>query len=297
MRTATLIASVATFLLLLALTGCRQEQQPADSLDAGKVEANQAYLQHFGNPPHGKEGRAFARVGYLPLRTDPDKLRALPLFLFSENDQLQAILDRLTGDALILPPESDLYQPVPDEIEISTAPVESGVLTLAMTSRQTWSEADQAAAGRALAETALQFAEVERVRVLINGEALSQMPANGYTHDPQQLVEVGPPALVMMVGHWEEGEHGEDGAAELKEILIEFDRPVEINSFQLHDANGIAVAGDYFTSVMQMAVVVHPQHPQNYREGTELRADWDVIDDLSRASRGSRSLPLRRVGH
>ncbi|NIP50372.1 MAG: hypothetical protein GWO30_10415, partial [Gammaproteobacteria bacterium] len=77
------VLPAAVFLLFLPfLFSCEQQETPVS--DSGRVEATQAYVHNFGEPPQGKKGRAFARVAYLPLRDDPQKLRAFPVYLFSE---------------------------------------------------------------------------------------------------------------------------------------------------------------------------------------------------------------------
>lgn len=274
--------------LFFFLCGCQQQTEPTST---AFVEASQAYLDSFGEPPTAKEGRGFARVAYLPLRNSPGKLRAIPLFLFAEQDQLQQLLGRLTGGELVLPPDRSLFQPFPTDLQIRVKSLENGSLTLTLTSQQLFPAAHLAAAARSLSETALQLPEVERVFILLNNVPLTQMPAGGYQPAPQQLVAVAPPALLMIAGMWEKGAAGPD------EILINFDRPIKVNSFQLSDASGQKVEGEYFTSVFQMSVVVHPAAAGSYPEGTLLNVTWDVSDTLGRSNRGENSLPLQRFEH
>lgn len=68
-----------------------------------------------------------------------------------------------------------------------------------------------------------------------------------------------------------------------KEILVEFDRPVKVNSFVLFHEDSQKVEGEYYKSIFQMAVVVHPKPPELFQEGTSLRAEWDVVDELGSA--------------
>jgi hypothetical protein len=280
------------FVFLLSLTACQQEEPPASATKTtGVVEATQAYLENFGTPPQGKSGQAFGRVGYLPLQKTPDKLRPLPLFLFSEKGQLRQILERLASGDLLLQRRSELYNPFPDDLEITVTSPEGPTTTISLTTQQSWANTDLTAAGQALAETTLQFAKVNRVIVLHNGAPLPQMPADGYLHEPQLLVKVEPPQLVLIAGVWE------NGSDALSEILVEFDRPIKVNNFDLYDEAGKAVDGDYFTSIFQMAVVVHPKEPSRYPEAALLRAEWDVVDDLGRSNRGTDTLPLRRIDH
>ena len=98
----------------LSLVACQQEEGPAPAPQpSGIVTASQAYLDNFGEPPQGKAGEAFARVGYLPVHNAPDKVRAFPFFLFSKDGELRQILNRLTGGDLVFPENSRLYSPFP----------------------------------------------------------------------------------------------------------------------------------------------------------------------------------------
>jgi hypothetical protein len=282
-------ALLGGLLFLLSLSGCQQQETPKSAF--GIVEANQAYRQYFGAPPTVNKGRGFARVGFLPLRKSPDKVRPIPLYLFVERDQLEQMLKRLISGEIILPPDSPLYQPFPADLQLEVGPLEEGTLTLTLIMRQLPSETDLAAIALSLTETSVQFDGVARVRILFNAEPLAQMPAEGFIHTPRQVLPVAPPAMIMIAGMWAKG------AEALEEILIDFDRPVTVNRFQLFDAAGKKVAGETFTSVFDMAVVIHPKHPEAFRDGTVLRAEWAVTDALGRTNHGVNTLPLRRFEH
>ena len=292
MRPILSIFALVILVSLLSLTACQQEEPPVPATKAtGVVKSTQAYRDNFGTPPQGKSGQAFARVGYLPLQTTPEKLRPVPIFLFSEKQELRQILERLVSGELLSQRQSELYNPFPLALEISVTAPEGPTATLALSGHQSWADTDQVAAGQALAETTLQFSRINRVVVLYNGAPLPQMPADGYQHEPHLLVKVEPPELVLIAGVWE---HGSDA---LSEILVEFDRPIKVNDFALYDEMGKTVDGDYFMSIFQMAVVVHPKEPGHYQEAAVLRAEWDVVDDMGRSNRGSDSLPMKRIDH
>jgi hypothetical protein len=282
------IVPLAILVVVLFFSACQQEEKTSPAQNTGVVKASQAYQDNFGTPPQGKAGQAFAFVGYLPLQKTPDKFRALPLFVFSEKEQMRQILERLISGELLQQRANDFYNPFPDDLIITVMPPQGRTSTLSLVTQQSWSSNDQAIGGRALAETTLQFAEIDNVLILLNGEPLTQIPVKGFLHDPQSLVKVEPPKLVMMVGMWEYG------ADALSEILVEFDRPIKVNSFKLYDKEDHVVDGDYFTSLFQMAVVVHPKKPERYQEAVLLRAEWNVVDELGRSNSGSDILPLQR---
>ncbi len=79
--------------------------------------------------------------------------------------------------------------------------------------------------------------------------------------------------------------------------MVEFDRPIKVNSFKLSDASGEMIEGEYFTSIFQMAVIVHPENPELYKKGVRMHAEWEVVDYLGRIGQGSRTLPLHRYDH
>jgi hypothetical protein len=94
-----------------------------------------------------------------------------------------------------------------------------------------------------------------------------------------------------MAGMWEKGTDN------LDELLVQFDRPVKVNSFTLYDSSDKLIDGEYFTSMFQMAVVVMPGDKSLYKEGDLLRAEWDVTDEKGRANSGTNSMALRRYEH
>ncbi len=277
----------AGLFLSLVLLACQQETPPST---AGIVEANQAYLAAFGDPPEVKAGKAYARVGYLPARDTPATVGAIPLYIHEEQEQLTRILNRLISDDLILPPGSSLFNPFPKDSQVRIVSHDGKVLSLAIDFSLQVSM-DTRPMLIALAETALQYDDVAQVKILVNGEPATGMPEGGWVHDDRRIAEVAPPSLVLVAGIWDEGEE------EPKEIMVNFDRPVTVNSFSLSHADGRKVAGDYFTSVFQMSVVVHPEEPGDFRDGTPLDVTWDVVDALGRAGSGERNEELKKFVH
>lgn len=273
--------------LVLLLFACKQQTPPVVT---GVVEPSAAYLHHFGKPPAVKAGRAFARVGYLPLRDQNDKLRAVPLYLFEEKNQLPGLLERLVSGELTLPPDSPLYSPFPSDTKVQISARSEKILTLSLNVAET-SSYDPMPMVNSLVETAAQFNDIERVIVLLNDQSVAGMPENGFTSDQKRIVDVLSPELIMIAGIWDEGE------AVLEEIAINFDRPITVNSFNLNHADGTKVVGDYFISAFQMSVVVHPEKPELFQDGTMLRVQWEVVDALERVGQGRQVLPLKQFVH
>lgn len=83
----------------------------------------------------------------------------------------------------------------------------------------------------------------------------------------------------------------------MSELLVEFERTVEVNNFKLYNNAGMSIEGEYYTSIFQMAVVVLPGDSSLYKEGDTLRDERDVVDNKGRANSGSSTKPLHRYEH
>ncbi|PLX93407.1 MAG: hypothetical protein C0619_04515 [Desulfuromonas sp.] len=289
MKIKRVIHILSVLLFLLAVIGCQQEQETAQA--EGVVQANTAYLDNFGDPPYETKGRAYARVGYLPLRKNSNLVRAIPLFLFTDQNQLGHILETLTSGQLSLSAESDLQDSFAKNIDISVRSLEGGLLVLDLASTNAWSAIDLQPVVKALTETAVQFSDVTYVRFLLDGRPMTNMPEKGFEHNPEDVAVVTKPTLVDIAGTWHNDEE------DLEEISVRFDRPITVNRFALYDNTGKKVEGEYFTSVLQMAVVIHPDNPKRFKEGSELQAEWDIVDALGRTNKGTTRLPLKHIEH
>lgn len=277
------------FALLLFPLGCQQEETPPER--AGLVTASEAYLESFGTPPQGKSGRAYAVVVYLPIKERPGKLLAFPVFLFTEENQLEKVLEKLISGDLVSSEKMNVYSPFPGDLELVIESLKDDVLTLNLNTNKRWAEADQKSAVNALKETALQFNEVSAVKIMLNGSFVLGMPENGFQHEKELLAQMTPPLLILMAGVWEEGQETPE------EILIEFDRPIKIKSFNLYHSDGKKIEGDNYTSIFQMAVVLHPERPELFKEGAVLRAEWSVVDYLGRENNGVDMMALKKYLH
>jgi len=202
------------------------------------------------------------------------------------------MLDRLVSGEVTFPEGSELFNPFPAGTRVQVRSLEEGTIELALSLDGTVAQAaDLTAMAAALAETAVQIAKVERVRILLDGIPLAGMPDAGFGHEPRRIAAPDSPTLLMVVGNCEQG------AEDPEEILANFDRPVTIGNFRLRDAAGLEVKGKFFQSVFNMAVVIHLENPSAFREGTSLSAEWEVTDALCRMGNGSGVFSLVRHEH
>ncbi|HKL48560.1 MAG TPA: GerMN domain-containing protein [Desulfuromonadales bacterium] len=287
------IVTLSAFLIVLvmAISACEKNEQTRQS-PVGTVKASPAYIENFGQPPAPDEGSCYARVGFFPLRDDPEKVRAVPFFLFRHSGQLQQLLERIVGAEMSLPGDSGLFNPFPEGTSVNVRNLEGDSVKLEVdfADRQ-GSDPELKAAAAALTETAVQYEGIERVIVLFDGALPPGAPSGGYRHDPARTAPVEAPVLFMIAASWKKGE------AHPEEIAANFDRPVDIQSFHLEDAEGREILGDYFQSVFDMSVIIHPENPAAIREGMIMRAEWEVTDKLGRRGLGSGEFQLERYDH
>lgn len=282
------IKAVLILFLFFAL-GCQQEEIQKES--TGIVKATPSYLESFGVPPQGKAGRAYAAVGYLPVKDKPTKLGPLPIFLFTEENQSDKVLNKLVSGDLVTSQRQIYYNPFPRDLEIVIKSEEGNALTIDLLTKEDWYRDDQYAGTIALKETALQFSHVQKVKVMLNGSVVEGMPEVGFQKNSDLMIEVPPPILILMAGAWEKGQN------EPEEILIQFDRPIKVEKFKLYHLDGQEVQGEYYKSIFQMAVVVHPESPSLFREGTILKAEWSIVDELGRKNSGVDTMQLIKYEH
>lgn len=286
-----LVVSAVFILLAMVLVACEKQTETPPGAE-GTVKASPTYVEHFGQPPTPEEGNCYARVGFFPLRGDPVKVRAVPFFLFRETGQLQQLLERVANKELSLPPDSELFNPFPETTKILVDRGNDNQVDLNVSfSEHRPSERELKAIATVLTETAVQFDGIDRVVILLDGEPLDGAPADGFRHDPGHIAHVGPPVLFMVGGTWEKGE------SDPVEVTANFDRPVTVETFHLEDASGKEIRGDYFRSVFDMSVVIHPDDPGDLQEGMTLRGRWEVTDGHGRDGKGSAEFSLQRFEH
>jgi hypothetical protein len=274
-------------LLALAISGCDRQK----GAERSTVTVTPAFLEHFGQLPETETGSCIARVGYFPLKGDPARVRAVPYILFRESGQLEQILGRMVSEREIFLPGGDFFTPFPPGSSVWLSLDDEGIVLVDLTPGAEMTQEDLQGAVAAITETAVQFDKVDRVRILLAGDPVPGMPGEGFRHEPGRIAPVPPPTLLMVSGMWEEGDEEPD------EILVNFDRPVTVEDFRLLGPSGEAVRGDYYRSVFDMAVVIHPENPGDFAEGMLLRAEWEVVDALGRRGKGSGEFALKRHDH
>ncbi|SHI93923.1 hypothetical protein SAMN02745165_01188 [Malonomonas rubra DSM 5091] len=276
---------IVLFLFVITLLfGC--EQQQATAPDRGKVYASPAYLQYFGEAPAPQQGYVFAHVGYLPLADDSAQVRPIPLFMFSENQQLDRILSQLFSERLLVAEQSKLRMPFAEGVRLTQLDQAGSTLIVSLELTRDVPSHLLAGIERATVESAVQFEEVDRVRILYSGEPSERQPVEGYRHQPLAITDVQLPLLLDAVGSWQPGEK------EVEEVFFNFDRPVKVERFELKGEAGNPLEGDYYLGMFDMAVVLRPQQAELFQPGMTLHVDWQVEDRKGRKSKASSKLNL-----
>jgi hypothetical protein len=275
--------------VLLVPAGCRESSRhPAPD---GRVYANEAYVRYFGDPPEIEEGTYFARIGFFPLAADPDRVRPVPLFIFREEGQPDLLLEALLRDWRFSV-HSGLRNPFPPGSVIRVTGLTGGSVTVDLSGPLVDpASGDLRGMIASVAETLLQFEEIDRVRVTVAGTPPPGIPPEGLRRDQGRIAPPGPPLLLMVVGVWEPDQ------GEPEELLINFDRPVAVREIRLLDGDGREITGEYFRTAFDMSVALHPAGPPALREGMAVRVVWEVSDGLGRTGRGGQDFILERQDH
>jgi hypothetical protein len=282
---------IIAILLLAGSAGC-QRQQAVDGASGGKVEASTAYRTWYGEPPTVTEGTAWAFAGFFPLAEDPGKVMPVPLFLFTAQNQPQLLLGKvLQGGAYLGLPQlaADV---IPPGAAVRAVTVKDGEAVVDFSNEllQVTDPLRQQGILAAIGHTLVQFPDIERVRTTVDGQPLPFAPSGTLPIDAAALSDPGPPDILQALLH-------EDADAVPGEVVVFFNRPVQMKSFRLEYPRGQQAPGQYFTSVFDMAVILHPQTPDLMQVGSEVFIEWQVVDSLGREGSGQTSLILGHLSH
>lgn len=275
------------FLATLILVGCKRQEVPP----VARVVASDAYRAHFGDPPSVPEGICHALVGYYPLVEDPSRLRPVPHFTFAAQGRPQLVLRQVMLGPEAFGLEDVLINPFPEKAVLREVTVSDGLAVAHFSPELMQVRADlQQAMLASIGHTLLQFEEIKRVRVMVAGQVPPLFPEGDLSLEGTEVVDPGPPVLLQALLH-------EDADAPPGEMVIFFDRPVQVRNFQMEFPEGEPVRGEYFTSVFDMAVVIHPADPYRIGMDDKVFLDWHVVDDKGREAQGRDYWPLALLSH
>jgi hypothetical protein len=267
------IAIALTVFLIYAIT-FQKKEIPVEK--PGKVVTTPAYEKYFGAAPTVDKSTAYAFVIYFPSSKTPNKVVPFPFFTFDEASLKKVAIERLLGGM-----DTGSYQgefiPFPSGSRLIAVTDDQGTVTVNLSKELATSS--EAAAAHALALTLRQFKGVKDIRVQVEGK---ESPLSTLAKDTNEsaVQQPSPPRLLSVTAMQDKG------AKEIEDVNAFFDRPVEVKELKLLSKDGQPFAGDLFHSVFDMAAVLKPKNPEQFKERTPIKVRWKVVDKLGRQAEG-----------
>jgi hypothetical protein len=242
----------------------------------GKVVATTAYEKYFGPAPPVAKGTAYAFVIYFLSRKEPGKVVPFPFFTFDEGSIKKVAIERLLVGMDIGSYQGEFF-PFPSGIRLIAINDEQGTVTANISKEL--NTTTEAMAAHALALTLHQFKGVRDVRLQADGKdsPLSTLVKNV---DDNAVQQPSPPRLLSITAMRDKG------AKNIEDVNVFFDRPVEVKELKLLSRDGQPFAGDLFHSVFDMAAVLKPKDPSQFKERMPIKVRWKVVDKLGRQAEG-----------
>lgn len=267
-------------LVLTSMGGCKRNETSSSPLQPGKVIATSAYEKYFGAVPMVDKGTAYAFVIYFPSAMDPGKVVPFPFFTFDEASSMKVAAERLLVGMDVGSYQGE-FSPYPGGSRILGINNDQGTVTvnlskefIAITDKST-----AASAVSALFLTVRQFKAVKDVRLQVEGKD-DPLNALGKNADDNAVQQPGPPRLLSITAMRDKG------AKEIEDVNAFFDRPVDVKELKLLSKDGQQLAGDLYHSVFDMAGVLKPKDPSQFKERMPIMVRWKVIDKLGRQAEG-----------
>jgi germination protein M len=242
----------------------------------GKVVATPAYERYFGAAPPCDKGISYAFVIFFPSAKTPGKVVPFPFFTFDEESLQKVAVERLLSGMDIGSYQGE-FTSLPGEVHLLAINDNQGMVTVNF-SKELGNSTDAATAA-ALALTLRQFKGVKEVRLQVEGKE-SPFSAMVKSADDSAVQMPSPPRLLSVTAMKEKGDKN------IAEINAFFDRPVEVKELKLLAKDGQPFAGDVYHSVFDMAAVLKPKDPSQFKAQMPIRAHWKVADKLGRQAEG-----------
>jgi hypothetical protein len=242
----------------------------------GKVAATPAYEKYFGAAPSVDKGMAYAFVIYFPSSKTPGKVVPFPFFTFDEGSLRKVAIERLLGGM-----DTGSYQgefiAFPSGIRLIAINDDQGIVTVNLSKEL--DNTHEVAITRALALTLRQFKGVKDIRLQVEGKErpLSALVSNDVDSAVQNP---SPPRLLSVTAM------SDKGADNIEDVNAFFDRPVDVKELKLLSKDGQPFAGDLYHSVFDMAAVLKPKDPAQFKERMPIKVRWKVVDKLGRQAEG-----------
>jgi len=242
----------------------------------GKVTATNAYEKYFGAAPWCGKGAVYAFAIYFPSSKEPGKVVPFPFFTFDEGSIKKVAVERLLGGM-----DTGSYQgefiSFPSGIRLIAINDDHGTLTVNFSKEL--DKSAEAATVRALTLTLRQFKGVKDIRLQVEGKE-SPLSALVKNVDDSAVLQPSPPRLLSVTAMRDKG------AKDIEDVNAFFDRPVDVKELKLLSKDGQPFAGELFHSVLDMAAVLKPKEPSQFKELMPIKVRWKVIDKMGRRAEG-----------
>lgn len=268
-----IIAMALVGFLIYGIT-FRKKEIPVEK--PGKVTATPAYERYFGAVPTVDKGTAYAFVIYFPSKKEAGKVVPFPFFTFDEGSIKKVAVERLLGSM-----DTGSYRgefiPFPTGTRLIAITDDKGTVTA------NFSKKLDASTGpgftNAIALTLRQFKGVKVIKLQVEGKE-SRLSDLVNKRDDGAVQQPSPPRLLNVTAMREKG------AKDIEEVNAFFDRPVEVKELKLLSKDGQPFAGDLYHSVFDMAAVLKPKEPAQFKERMPIKVRWKVTDKLGRQAEG-----------
>jgi germination protein M len=269
-----IIVSIALAGFLIYAVTFQKKEIPVEK--PGKVAATAVYEKYFGAAPTVDKGMAYAFVIYFPSRKTPGKVVPFPFFTFDEGSLKKVAIERFLGGM-----DTGSYQgefiAFPSGSRLIAISDDQGTVTVNL-SKELEASPD-ATAARAVVLTLRQFKGVKDVRIQVEGKE-RPLSALAKSDDDTAVQQPSPPRLLSVTAMRDKG------ARDIEDVNAFFDRPVGVKELKLLSKDGQPFAGDLYHSVFDMAAVLKPKDPAQFKEQMPIKVHWKVVDKLGRQAEG-----------
>lgn len=277
-------------LLMTLFTGCSSgDQQPVK--EKGRVVATADFIRHFGPAPKVDKGTAYAFVVYFPSAKEAGKVIPFPFFSFDEPSLKKVALLKLIGGLGDLKGyQGEVSQPFPSGVRVLGIVQSKGEAVANFGKEMGDGKSGalaQPGALDALQLTLKQFPGVSRVVLQVEGKEV----AHGRTADESAIAKPAGPRLLSVTAMKDKG------AADIDEIDLFFDRPLQIKELKITGTDGKPYQGDIYQSVFDMAAVIKPKDPGKFAPGQQVKVRWSVTDNLGRNASGDGEFTVELKEH
>lgn len=242
----------------------------------GKVVTTAAYEKYFGAAPSVDKGIAYAFVIYFPSSKESGKVVPFPFFTFDEGSIKKVAVERLLVGMDVGSYQGEFTQ-FPSGSRLLAINDDQGTITVNL-SKELYVSAD-AATAHAFALTLHQFKGAKDIRLQVEGKE-SPLDALVKNIDDSAVLQPSPPRLLSVTAMRDKG------AKDVEEVNAFFDRPVEVRELKLLSKDGQQFAGDLYHSAFDMAAVLKPKDPAQFKERMPIKVHWKVVDKFGRQAEG-----------